>query len=120
MEEGDCAAHGLAVEEAGQAVEAREVLNGGEEGEAILHGEVDVGDEGFEAAGVAVALEVEGEASETHLGEEDWGGLEGPGDVVAVAVDHEDDGAWWGGGCGGGEPGPGEEGEASGGGEGGF
>lgn len=42
-----------------------------------------------------MALEVERETGEGVLGEEDRSGLEGPGDVVAVAVDHEDEGAWW-------------------------
>lgn len=56
--------------------------------------EIDAGDEGLETLRSAVALEVEREAGEAHLGEEDGGGLEGPADVVAVAVDHEDDGAW--------------------------
>lgn len=55
-EEGDCGAHGLAVEE------GREVRvlgsDGIEEGEAIVCGEVYVRDVGFEALGVAVALEV--------------------------------------------------------------
>lgn len=85
------AAHGLAVEETGEVAEFRVLLfNGIEEGEAIVCGEVYVGDEGFEAVGLAVALEVECETREGVLCEEDWGSLEGPGDVVAVAVDHED------------------------------
>lgn len=65
-----------------------------EEKDAVLDDEVDVGDEGSEAVGSAVGFEVESEAGEAVLGEEDWGGLEGPADVVAVAVDHEDDATW--------------------------
>lgn len=41
-----------------------------------------------------MALEVKGKASKAHLGEEDWGGLEGPADVIAIAMDHADDGFW--------------------------
>lgn len=59
-----------------------------------------------------MAGEIEGEAREAGAGEEDGGGLEGPADVVAVAVDHADDGA---GRRGGGQPGAGEEGGPSGG-----
>lgn len=72
---------------------------------------MDVGDEGPEAVGLAVAFEVESEAGETLLGEENWGGLEGPADVVAVAVDHEDEATWRGEE---GQPLPGEELEAPG------
>lgn len=61
-----------------------------EEGEAVLDEEIDAGDEGFETFGSAVGFEVESEAGEAVLGEEDRRGLEGPADVVAVAVDHED------------------------------
>jgi len=87
------------------------LFDGVEEGEAIVCDQVHGGDEGFEAFGVAVALEVHGEAGEPRLGQEDGSRLEGPGDVVAVAVDHEDDGAW--GGRGVWEPGPCEEREAT-------
>ncbi|CAB4261398.1 unnamed protein product [Prunus armeniaca] len=52
---------------------------------------MDAGDEGPEAVGLDVAFEVESEAGETLLGEENWGGLEGPADFVVVAVDHEDE-----------------------------
>ncbi|KAL6293411.1 hypothetical protein ACE6H2_001553 [Prunus campanulata] len=52
---------------------------------------MDVGDEGLEAVGLTVAFEVESESGETLLGEVNWGGLEGRVDVVAVAVDHEDE-----------------------------
>jgi len=94
-EEADGGAHGLAEEERGEVLELGVLLfDGVEEGEAIVCDEVYGGDEGFEAFGVAVALEVDGEAGESRLGQEDGGRLEGPGDVVAVAVDHEDDGAW--------------------------
>lgn len=55
-----------------------------------------------------MAFVVSGEAGEAVLGEEDRGGLEGPADVVAVAVDHTDDATCRGGG--GREPGSGEEG----------
>lgn len=58
---------------------------------------VDIRDEGFETFGSAMAFEVESEAGETHLGEEDGSGLEGPADVVAVAMDHEDEGSGRGG-----------------------
>ncbi|CAL9004443.1 unnamed protein product, partial [Prunus brigantina] len=47
-----------------------------------------------QAVGLAVTFEVESEAGETLLGEENWGGLEGPADVVAVAVDHEEEATW--------------------------
>lgn len=77
-----------------------------EEKDAVLDDEVDVGDEGSEAVGSAVGFEVESEAGEAVLGEEDWGGLERPADVVAVAVDHEDDATWR---VGDGEPLAGEE-----------
>lgn len=42
-----------------------------------------------------MALKVKGEAGETHLGKENWSGLEGPADVVAIAMDHTDKGAGW-------------------------
>ncbi|KAK9922087.1 hypothetical protein M0R45_030568 [Rubus argutus] len=51
--------------------------------------EVDVGDEGSEAVGLAVGLGVESEAGKAVLGEEDWGGLEGPVDIVAIAKGRE-------------------------------
>lgn len=60
-----------------------------------------------------MALKVKSKASKAHLGEEDWGGLEGPADVIAIAMDHADDGFWRGVE---GLPCSGEEGEASGGG----
>lgn len=101
--------HGFAVEE---TREVRVLLfDGIEEWEAILCGEVYVGDECFEAVGLAVTLEIERETGEGVLGEEDRSGLEGPGDVVAVAVDHEDEGAWWSLGIG--EPWAREESEAA-------
>ncbi|PQQ21631.1 hypothetical protein Pyn_15074 [Prunus yedoensis var. nudiflora] len=52
---------------------------------------MDVGDEGPEAVGLTVAFEVESESGETMLGEVNWGGLEGPADVVAIVMDHEDE-----------------------------
>lgn len=70
------------------------LFDGFEEGEAILYNKVHARDEGLEALGTAMALKVKSKASETHLGKEDRGGLEGPGDVVAVAVDHEDEATW--------------------------
>lgn len=88
-----------------------------EEKDAVLDDEVDIGDEGSEAVGLTVGFEVESEAGEAVLGEEDWGGLEGPADVVAVAVDHEDDATWR---VGDGEPLAGEELDASWGGVEGF
>lgn len=93
-EKADRTAHGLAVEETRQALKVGVLLDGSEEGEAVVDDKIDVRDEGPEALGSAMALEVESETSETHLSEEDWSGLEGPADVVAVTVDHEDDGAW--------------------------
>ena len=60
-----------------------------------------------------MAGQVEGVAGEAGGGEEDGGGLEGPADIVAVAMDHADHGPR-GGGVGG-EPGAGEEGGAAGG-----
>lgn len=74
--------------------------------------EVHGGDVGADAVGSAVAFDVESEASEAVLGEEDGGGLERPADVVAVAVDHEDDATWRRRG-GRGEPRAGEEVETS-------
>lgn len=93
-EEADRAAHGLAVEETRKSLKFRVLLDGSEEGEAILDDEIDVRNEGFEALRSAMAFEVESETGETHLSEEDCSGLECPADVVAVTVDHEDDGAW--------------------------
>lgn len=78
----------------------------------VVDDEVHGGDVGADAVGSAVAFDVESEAGEAVLGEEDGGGLERPADVVAVAVDHEDDATWRRGG-GGGEPRAGEEVETS-------
>lgn len=61
---------------------------------------------------MAMAFDVERERGESVLGKEDWGGLKGPADGVAVAVNHADDATWRGGGWG--LPRFGEEGEASG------
>lgn len=93
------AAHRFAEEEAREALQPGGLPDGAEVGEAVAGDGVDVGNEGAEALGAAVAREVEGEAGEPVLGEEDGGGLEGPADVVAVAVDHTDQGsgtAGWG------------------------
>lgn len=46
---------------------------------------------------MAVALEIEGKTGKSVLGEEDWGGLKRPANVIAVAVDHADDATWRGG-----------------------
>lgn len=113
-QEAEGAAHGLAVEEAGEAAELRGAADGVEVGEAVVGDGGEVGEEGAEAGGTAVAGEVEGAAGEAVAGEEDGGGLEGPADVVAVAVDHADEGAR---GRRRGQPGPGEKGEAPGRGE---
>lgn len=57
-----------------------------------------------------MAFQVDGDGGEARFGEEDRGGLEGPADVITVAVDHTNEATWRGG-----ERGPrtGEEGEAS-------
>lgn len=90
-EQADGAAHGLPEEEAGQARVLLPRPDGAEEGEDVGDGGVEVGNEGAEAVGAAVAREVGGEAGEPGPREEDRRGLERPADVVAVAVDHEDE-----------------------------
>lgn len=85
------AAHGFSVEERRKMLKFGILFDEIEQGEAILDDEIDVGDEGFETARSAVAFEVESEAGEALLGEEDGGGLESPADVVSIAVDHEDE-----------------------------
>jgi len=90
-EQADGAAHGLPEEEAGQARVLLPRPDGAEEGEEVGDGGVEVGHEGAEAVGAAVAREVGGEAGEPGPREEDRRGLERPADVVAVAVDHEDE-----------------------------
>lgn len=92
-EEANRAAHRLAKEERREGVELRVLFDGIEEGKAVLDDKIDAGYESLEAVGSAMALEVESEAGETLLGKKDGSGLEGPRDVVAVAVDHEDEGA---------------------------
>jgi hypothetical protein len=90
-EQADGPAHGLPEEEAGQARILRPRPDGAEEGEEVGDGGVEVGHEGAETVGTAVAREVGGEAGEPEAREEDRRGLERPADVVAVAVDHEDE-----------------------------
>jgi len=90
-EQADGPAHGLPEEEAGQARVLLPRPDGAEEGEEVGDGGVEVGHEGAEAVGAAVAREVGREAGEPGPREEDRRGLERPADVVAVAVDHEDE-----------------------------
>lgn len=90
-EQADRAAHGLPEQEAGQRRVLLPLLNGAEESEEVGDGGLERGDEGAEAVGAAVAREVGGEAGEAGAGQEDGRGLERPADVVAVAVDHEDE-----------------------------
>ncbi|WVY90167.1 hypothetical protein V8G54_035681 [Vigna mungo] len=67
-EEADGGAHGLVEEKIGEVLELGVLLfDRVEEGEEVVR---------------------------TLIGRGRWGHLEGPGDVVAVAVDHEDDDAW--------------------------
>lgn len=108
-QEANGAAHGFAIEEERDGLEFWVLLDGVEEGEAVADNVVDVGNKSPETLGATMALEVESEGGEAHLGEENRGGLESPADVVAIAVDHADDGTWRGGE---GLPGSGEEGEA--------
>lgn len=96
-QEANRAAHGLAVEERGQALKLGVLFDKIEEAEAVVDYRVNIGDESLEALGSAMAFEVKGEASEAGSGEEDGGGLESPADVVAVAMDHEDEGSGRGG-----------------------
>ena len=56
-----------------------------------MNDRVDIGNEGLEALGSTMAFKVKGKASETLLGEEDGSGLKSPADVVAIAMDHEDE-----------------------------
>ena len=49
--------------------------------------QIDGGDEGFQAVGLAVAFDFEGEAGVAVLGEEDRRGLEGPTDVGVLGFD---------------------------------
>jgi hypothetical protein len=88
-EQADGPAHGLPEQEAGQARVLLPRPDGAEEGEEVSDGGVEVGHEGAEAVGAAVAREVGREAGEPGPREEDRRGLERPADVVAVAVDHE-------------------------------
>lgn len=67
--------------------------SGAEEVDAIVYNSAEIGDEGADARGAAVTWEIEGEAGEAEAGEVDGGVLEGPADVVAVPVYHEDGGA---------------------------
>lgn len=62
-----------------------------EEGETIVNDRVNIGNEGLETLGSAMAFDVKSKTGETHLSEEDGSGLEGPADVVAIAMDHEDE-----------------------------
>ncbi|KAG6687773.1 hypothetical protein I3843_11G088700 [Carya illinoinensis] len=48
---------------------------------------------------LAMAFEVKSEACKTVLGKEDKGSLEGPADVVVVAMDHADEATSRRGGC---------------------
>lgn len=59
-----------------------------------MNDNVNVRDVGFEALRVTMALEIKGKTGKSVLGEEDWGGLKRPADVIAIAVDHTDDAAW--------------------------
>lgn len=112
-QERDRASHRFSEEEPRQVSVVRVLLlDGVDEGDDVGDDEVHGGDVGADAVGSAVAFDVESEAGEAVLGEEDGCGLERPADVVAVAVDHEDEATWRGRG-GGGEPRAGEEVEAS-------
>lgn len=100
-EEADGAAHGLTIQEAlgiGMmiVVIVKNKRGGGgggddgvEVGDAIMDDGVEMRDEGLEAVGSAVSRQIEGVAGKAVLGQEDRGGLEGPTDVVAVAMNHE-------------------------------
>ncbi|KAG9452705.1 hypothetical protein H6P81_005609 [Aristolochia fimbriata] len=85
-------AHRFSVKERRQSGEIGFVFDGVEEGNAVLDDKIEVGDEGSEALGKAMSLEIERDGSEAHLSEKDGSGLEGPADVVPIAVDHTDDG----------------------------
>ncbi len=63
-----------------------------------MNNKINIGYESPETLRLAMAFQVKSKAGKTLLGKEDWGGLEGPADVVAVAVDHADEGTWRGGG----------------------
>lgn len=64
-----------------------------EEGETIVNDRVNIGNESLETLRSAMAFKVKSKTSETHLSKEDGSGLEGPADVVAIAMDHEDESA---------------------------
>lgn len=72
----------------------RVLLNGIEERDDVIDDEVYGRNIGADAVRSAMTFNVESKASETHLSEKDGSGLESPADVIAVAMDHEDETTW--------------------------
>lgn len=96
-QEAEGTAHGFTIQEAAAAASTIVIVtgigilfdDGAEVGYAVFNHGIEIWNEGLEPLRSAMAGEIEGEAGEAVLGQEDGGGLEGPADVVAIAMDHE-------------------------------
>lgn len=89
-EEADTTTQGFTKEEEREAMEVGLLLFGFEESKEVLSDDFKIRDESFEARRSAMAFDIHGESCKSKGREADSSVLEGPTDIVGVAMDHTD------------------------------